>query len=306
MIEKEELVNLIYNLISKASCILPEKTMRALEEAYEKETELFPKLHMESTIRNMNLSREKMIQLCGDTGYPIFYIRTCSENIIPGGMPAIYNSIKEAVRKATDDAWLRPTVVDPLTRENPGNNIGAHMPYVVFKFDSAIDYMEITAAPKGGGTEIFGSNFRVLLHADGIRGIKYFVLESIRDSSKSGSACPPNIVGIGIGGTADISAKLAKEAAILREIGERHPEERIARLELELLDGINSLGIGALGMGGKTTALDVHIEYALTHLIGFPVAICLQCAAARVATARIYPDGSYKIVDWPDWFQRRG
>jgi len=164
--------------------------------------------------------------------------------------------------------------------------------------------VEVTCTPKGGGTELFLQSFaRTLLFADGTKGLKKFVLESLVQGNIHGKTCPPNIVGVCIGGTTDLCVKLAKEAAVLRAVGDRHPEPRIAKLEEELLDAINMTGIGPLGMTGKTTALDVHVEYAYTHLAGFPVGVANQCPAARISTALI-TDGETQFKERPNWFRR--
>jgi len=305
MLDSKFFVPLMYDLISKAVCILPENVMNALESVYQGETEPLAKVQMQTTLHHMKLSKEKMIPLCGDTGFPVFFVRMGPKLFIKDGIPTLARAIEEAVRKATEDAWIRPTMINPFTRENPGTNVGAYMPHIVYKFDPDIDFVELTSIPKGGGTEVFGPSFRVLLHADGIPGIKKFVFDSlIVHGNKTGGTCPPNIVGVGIGGTSDLAMKLAKEAAVLRKIGDRHPEESLAKLELELFDALNMTGVGPLGMGGKAMALDVHIEYAMGHLAGFSAAVSVQCPAARVATIRVYPDGRAEEREWPEWFKR--
>jgi fumarate hydratase subunit alpha len=279
--------------------------MNALELSYSQEEEPLAKVQMETTVHHMKLSKEKMIPLCGDTGFPVFFVRMGSKIFIEGGIPALGKAIESAVRGATEDAWIRPTMINPFTRENPGTNVGAYMPHIIYKFETDIDFIELVSAPKGGGTEVFGPAFKVLLHADGIPGIKKFVFDSlVIHGNRTGGTCPPNIVGVGIGGTSDLAMKLAKEAAVLRKVGDRHPEESLAKLELELLEALNMTGIGPLGMGGKTTALDVHIEYAMGHLAGFSAAVSVQCPAARLATIRVYPDGQIEKREWPDWFKR--
>jgi fumarate hydratase subunit alpha len=305
MMDGPFLVPRIYDLISKSVCILPENVRNALESVYREETEPLAKVQMETTVHHMKLSKKNMIPLCGDTGFPVFFVRIGQEIFIEGGIPTLSKAIEEAVRRATEDAWIRPTMINPFTRENPGTNVGAYMPHVVYKFDPDIDFVELTSSPKGGGTELFGPAFRVLLHADGIPGIKKFVFDSlVVHGNKTGGTCPPNIVGVGIGGTSDLAAKLAKEAAVLRKIGDRHPEQSVAKLELELLDALNMTGVGPLGMGGKAMALDVHIEYAMGHLAGFSAAVSVQCPAARVATIRVYSDGRVEEREWPEWFKR--
>ena len=299
------LVPHIYQLILKATCVIPRNILNALEFAYQSEREWIPKIHMKTTIKHMKLSKKKMIPICGDTGFPVFFARLGSNIFIQGGVPGLSSAITLAVQKATQDYHIRPTVVDPFTRENPGNNVGMGMPEISYKFDPEINYIELTSAPKGGGTEIFGSHFRTLLYADSILGIKKFVIDSLAvHGNRSGGTCPPNIVGVGVGGTSDLAMKLAKEAAVLRKVGDRHPDKSLAKLELELFEALNMADIGPLGMGGKVTVLDVHIEYAMAHLVGFPVALSVQCPAARIATIRIYPDKRIEEREWPEWFKR--
>jgi fumarate hydratase subunit alpha len=150
MLDSTFFAPLMYDLISKAVCILPENVMDALESVYQGETEPLAKIQMETTVRHMKLSKEKMIPLCGDTGFPVFFVRMGSKIFIEGGIPALGKAIEEAVRKATEDAWIRPTVINPFTRQNPGTNVGAYMPHIVYKFDPAIDFMELTSTPNGG------------------------------------------------------------------------------------------------------------------------------------------------------------
>jgi fumarate hydratase subunit alpha len=195
------------------------------------------------------------------------------------------------VEKATELIPLRPNAVHPLTRKNPGTNIGERMPYINYKF-SKDDYLEITVFPKGAGSENM-SALAMLTPSQGIKGIKEFVLDTV--VSAGGKPCPPIILGIGIGGSADISMKLAKES-LLRPINERHKDDKIAALEEELLNALNLTGIGPMGLGGKTSVLGVSIEYAHCHTASFPVAINIQCWAARRATARIYSDGKVKYM----------
>ena len=305
MLDSQVLVPHIYEAIRKATYVLPENIAAALEEAYQHETDPLAKIQLETTLHHMKLAKEKRIPLCGDTGFPVFFVRLGSEVFINGGIPALEEAVKIAVQNATERGHLRPTVVNPFTRENPGTNVGAHMPLIDYKFDQDIDFIEFTSAPKGGGTEVFGPAFRVLLHADGVDGIKKFVVDQIIvHNNRTGGTCPPNIIGVGVGGTSDLAMKLSKQAAVLRRIGDRYPDKNIARFEVEILEAINMSGIGPLGMGGKTSALDVHIEYALGHLAGFSVGLSVQCPAARIATIRIYRDGRVEEREWPDWFNR--
>ena len=203
------------------------------------------------------------------------------------GVIDIIFKIKEGVKRATKEIPLRPNVVHPLTRENFGTNVGLNAPFINIEFDENLNReIEITVFPKGAGSENM-SALKMLKPSDGVEGIKKFVLETIADAG--GKPCPPIVVGVGIGGTADIALKLAKKA-LLRDIGERHKDKQVAELEKELLEKINSLGIGAMGLGGDITALDVFIEIAGCHTASLPVGICIQCWADRKATKRIKID----------------
>jgi tartrate/fumarate subfamily iron-sulfur-dependent hydro-lyase alpha chain len=290
------------DLIHTSTCRLPQENLTAMQAAYEREGEgAIGKIHLSTNLANLRLSAEHMIPICGDTGFPVFFIRVGDVDGV--SLVKIEQMIKKAVEAATRSGYIRPTVVDPLSRANPGANVGKGSPVIEYKVDPSIDYCEIIYAPKGGGTEIFGPAFRTILVADGIKGIKKFVFDSLLvDGNKTGATCPPNIVGVGVGGTSDSCMALAKQAACLRKVGSRNPDPRIAELEQELLEVINSTGVGPLGMGGRMTALDVHIEIALTHLVGTPIAMVLQCPAARVGTLRISAEGEMSEVDWPGWF----
>lgn len=307
MISEEDLTALMYELIKDGECKIPESTARGLIQALDKEEDPVAKIHLETSIKNMELSKERMIPLCGDSGFPVFYIRLGSKIPVKGGIPSIERAGIKAVEKATKDAWLRALVVDPLSWKNPGTNVGVYSPYFDYKVDPDIKYTEITFAPKGGGTEHYlAPSFRILLAADGLKGIKRFIFDTIAVfSDRTGGTCTPNIVGIGLGGTSDICMKLAKQAAVLRPIGDRHPEKRIAEIEIDLMSALNETGIGPLGTGGKTTILDVHIEYAMGRVSAIAVGIAVQCPATRIATARIYTNGKIERRDWPEWFSRR-
>ena len=299
----QELESALTQLIHRSTCELPEESFNALTNAYENEEEgSIAKLHLETNLKNLNLSKQNQIPLCADTGIPCFFIRIGTiENL---NLVELENCLVKAVENATRESYIRPTVVDPISRVNPGTNVGAGSPVIKYKVDSKIDYCEIIYAPKGGGTEIFGPSFRTILAADGVKGIKKFVFDSlVINGNRTGGTCPPNTIGIGVGGTSENCMALAKQAACLRKIGSRNPDTRVSALELELLEALNSTGIGPLGMGGKHTVLDVHIELSLTHLVGTPIAIAVQCPAARVGVLKLQQDGTITKEGWPGWFQ---
>ena len=211
---------------------------------------------------------------------------------------------ERVVKDKTAESRLRPTIVHPVSRKNPGTNVGLFYPKVDIVFDPALDFLEILFVPKGGGSEIFGSYFKMLVAADGLPAIKAFVLESFMASCYSGATCPPNIVGIGIGGTGDECMKIAKEAAILRPINDRHPDPDIAALELELLESMRQTGYGAMGFPGSTGALDVHVECALVHTGGLPVAYNTQCIVGRRRGVRISAEGEITYREGGGWIYR--
>jgi L(+)-tartrate dehydratase alpha subunit len=242
--------------------------------------------------------------ICSDTGWPLFYVR-CGDNLkIEQGFSLFREVFEEVVAEETAKSHLRPTIVHPLTRKSPGTNVGLFYPKIDIVFDSKIDFLEIIFIPKGGGSEIFASFFKMLFAADGLEGVKKFILDSFIASCYSGGPCPPNIIGIGIGGTSDECMKIAKEAAILRPIGDRHPDPEIASLEIELLEKIKGLGYGAMGFLGKTGALDLHIECALVHSGGLPVAYVGQCIVARRNKVRITPAGEIVYSNGGGWIYR--
>ncbi|OGO04795.1 MAG: hypothetical protein A2Y73_02025 [Chloroflexi bacterium RBG_13_56_8] len=193
----------------------------------------------------------------------------------------------------------------PLTGADPGNNIGMNIPVFTYKFVPG-DSVQMTFVAKGGGGELFGgSRYRVIAFGDGIIGIEKFIIDSYIDGVRGGAICPPSIVGIGIGGTFDLSAKLAKEAAALRVIGSHHPEPQIAEIERNLFEALSELKVGAMGCGGEISVLGVHVEYAHTHIAGLTVAMNTSCLITRRAVARIHASGQVEELDDPRWFDGR-
>ncbi|HDD72281.1 MAG TPA: fumarate hydratase, partial [Candidatus Bathyarchaeota archaeon] len=200
----------------------------------------------------------------------------------------------KAVSRATLEVPLRPNAVDPISRENTGDNTGRLVPWLDLELVEG-DSLELTVVPKGFGSEMM-ARLRCVPAAEGFEAVKRFIISSVLEAG--GKPCPPIVLGVGMGGVAETAMRLAKRA-IARPVGERHPEERISELEEELLEAINETGIGAMGLGGRTTALDVHVEYAHTHTVGTPVALVFQCWCARRASAIIEPDGSAVCTSHP-------
>ena len=187
----------------------------------------------------------------------------------------------------------------PLTRKDNNNNLGIHAPEVQYAFEPGGEWLDLTTVHKGG---LFGTDYRMLFPADGIPGIKKFFLDTMIQFGRRGMACQPAVVGIGIGGCKDTTMRIAKEAACLRQVGDRNPDPEIAELELELKELGNSIGMGPMGFVGSQMVVDAHIEVAYAHTGGMQTAIHTFCFASRRASARIWPDGKVKFRSDPKWF----
>ncbi len=278
VIDTSEIIPVIADLCKKSCYELNDNLMCALREAYTKEESPYGKDTLDLLIKNAEYAKKEQIACCHDTGTAVV-IMEIGQEISWTGMPLV-EAVYAGVRKGYEEGYLRKSMVrDPLDRVNTGDNT----PCVFHPEIVSGDKVHITVMPKGGGSENMGA-FTNLVPADGEDGVKDFVMKTIEYAG--GKTCPPIIVGIGIGGTMDKCAWLAKKA-LLRPIGERNPIPHYARMEEELLERINNLGIGPLGMGGRVTALDVHIEYFPCHITALPVAINLQCHASRYASAEL-------------------
>ncbi|MFC2009068.1 fumarate hydratase, partial [Chloroflexota bacterium] len=239
--------------------------------------------------------------LCPDTGAPTFYVRVGDNVRLQEGFSSLWEIGKRALSDITKQGRLRPNLVHPITRANYGDNTGRLMPQVELVFDPTISHMDIMAVPVSGGSETSGTFFRMMSPVDGRDGILRFVLDCVLASTYAGKTCPPNIIGVGIGGPADMCMRLAKQAAVVRPIGRHNPDPDIAALENEVLGIVNSLEIGPLGRGGNTGAHAVHIEYAACHISGLPVAYNAQCLLGRRGVARIEKDGAVAIIKSMEW-----
>ena len=278
MITQDRIKDAVYELYKKAAIVLGNDVKKALEDALKVEDNELARLNIEAILKNIKLAEEKQIPMCQDTGLPVIFVKLGNvevENLRAG--------IEEGIEKATKEIPIRPNIVDPITRENTNINVGDYIPPIDIELIDE-DYLEITILPKGFGSEN-NNAMKMALPAEGIQGIKDFVVESVLKAK--GKPCPPTVIGVGIGGTSDLCLKLGKKA-LLGEVGKRNPDPEIAKLELEILEEINKSGIGPMGLGGKTTTLDVKILKAHTHTAGLPVGVCVQCWADRHATTKIY------------------
>ncbi len=274
--------------ITRATIYLPPDVKEALRKAYESEVSEASKSQLKAILDNVKLAEELRRPICQDTGLILFFTKVGYD--FPG-IKVIEKAFVNAVRKATKEVPLRPNTVNPITGKNPGDNTGRFVPYIHWEFTEG-DSLEFTVVPKGGGSEAVG-----LLEfpppGEGLRAVKRIVIDAVL---KAGAKpCPPTIIGVGIGGGGDIATILAKKAACVRKLGTKHPDPEIAKLEEELYEAINELGIGAMGLGGKYTILGIHIEYAHRHPATYPVAVIFQCWATRRASAIVKADGTYSV-----------
>ena len=236
-------------------------------------------------LTNIRVAEDTHNLLCQDTGIPIYDV------LIGAGVEFDGHALKQAIRRgcerATREHPLRSSVVHPLTRRNEHTSCGAGVPVIHVDFAQQRDVLSIAMVPKGSGSEN-GSFLKMAIPAEGVDGIKTFVVDSV--IAAGGKPCPPTIVGVGIGGTSDLCVALAKRAAT-RALGSRCADPDGARLEEELSAAVNRLGVGPQGLGGDSTAFAVHVELAATHITMNPVAVNMQCHSARRATATFTPAG---------------
>ena len=282
----EDIKHGIVQLIKKAETELPNDVIIALKKALEIE-EGIAKIQIEAILKNIDLAKKTKRPMCQDTGIQTFFVTI---GIDFPQINRLKELITEAVKKATIQVPLRPNTVDPFTGKNHKDNTGDNIPYITWDFVDGSDVV-ITALPKGGGSENM-SKLGMLKPGVGIEGFKNFVVDEMIKAA--GNPCPPTVVGVGIGGGADLAMKLGKKA-LLRPVGKRHKNKAIAAIEYELIKRINNSGIGPMGLGGKTTVLDVHIEKAHRHPASLPVGIAVQCWADRRAQMVIHADGSWEV-----------
>ena len=282
----EDIEQGIVELIRKAETELPDDVVKALEKANKIE-EGVAKTQIEAILKNIDLAKESKRPMCQDTGIQTFFVTI---GIDFPHINELKNIISNGVKKGTEEIPLRPNTVDPFLGINHKDNTGDQIPYITWDFTEGSDVL-ITALPKGGGSENM-SKLGMLKPGVGIEGVKDFVVEEMIKAA--GNPCPPTVVGVGIGGGADLSLKLGKKA-LLRPVGDRHKDKTIASIEEELIERINESGIGPMGLGGKTTVLDVHIEKAHRHPASLPVGIAVQCWADRRAHMIIHKDGSWEV-----------
>jgi fumarate hydratase subunit alpha/L(+)-tartrate dehydratase alpha subunit len=239
---------------------------------------------MFTILENIEAADSHDTLVCQDTGLPVFKVVIG----LPVDVAELKLRLQKGCERATAEYPLRSNTVHPLTRQHTGTNTGHGIPVIKLEFVPGMGRIEIVMAPKGSGSENM-SFLKMLTPAEGVKGVKRFVLQCIFESGAK--PCPPMIVGIGVGGTSDLAMQLAKEASTFRKIGSANADPDAAALERELLDKINQTGIGPQGLGGASTALAVHVEWAHTHISQNPVAVNIQCWRGERAEAAISSDG---------------
>lgn len=257
----------------------------ALKKASERETNPTAKEIFKTILANVEVADKESMLICQDTGLPIYMVKVGSKFQVD--CAKIAAALKEGAKRATVEHPFRSSSTHPITRVNPQTSVGEGLPIIYWDFIEKNDYLDILMIPKGSGSENM-SAMKMFTPADGVAALKKFVVDTVLQTGSN--PCPPGVIGVGIGGTADLVSKLAKEA-IARPVGSHNHDPFFAKMEDELFEAINSLGIGPMGLGGAVTTLAVHIEWAYTHITQNPVAVNTQCWPARRARAKIYPDG---------------
>lgn len=272
VIQTEEIMEQIKEMCIRAAHFLSEDMNTAMKQALKAEQSLLGKQILEQLQENMEIAGKEMIPICQDTGMAVIFLEIGQNVHFAGG--DLEAAINEGVRQGYMEGYLRKSVVgDPLLRENTRDNTPAVIHYSIIPGDK----VKITVAPKGFGSENM-SKIYMLKPAQGVEGVKDAIVQTVSEAGPN--ACPPVVVGVGIGGTFEKAALLAKQA-LVREVGAHSEKEHIKALELEVLERINNLGIGPAGLGGKVTALAVNINTYATHIAGLPVAVNICCHVNR-------------------------
>ena len=290
--DEDRLKNIIKKLLILTTTSLPLDVVNGLKRIC-KGSDNVLKLVCDLMLENLDYAHRGSIPLCQDTGIPIFYVdlgaKSPFKELIVRNIDHI---VKNVVRELTLKGFLRPNVIDPLTRKNTGDNVGVNIPWIELSMSKDSSDVLITLYLATGGSNLLG---RALTYPilRGIDGLIDLIINTLADLGYN--ACPPLVVGIGLGPTAEIAIKLARKA-LLRPIGSRNKDPRIASLESKLFTEINRLGIGIQGLGQGPTLLDLHVEYASTHVAILSVGIMVSCWALRRSILKISPEGKAYVI----------
>ncbi len=299
MINLETVESAGYEIMKKAAIDIPADYLGGIKEVQKAETNTLSGYVIKTMVDNYEAATEDRRPMCADTGLPRYYIKIGDDAPLSGGFTGIERALRSATARATLDVPLRPNRVHPLWRTEHNNNVGINAPEMEWSFEPDADWVDITTVHKGG---LFGTDYRMLFPGDGIDGIKRFYLDTLISFGKRGLCCQPAIVGVGIGGSKDTCMQLGKQAACLRSVGNRNPDKKIAKLEMELKEIGNGIGMGPMGFVGSSMVVDCHIEVGFTHTGGMPVSVHTFCLSSRRATARIHASGEIEYRTDPQWF----
>jgi fumarate hydratase subunit alpha len=282
MLSERDFRATLEEMLKLAETTLPEDVVKALERSKAREQGAIAKKQLELMLENLELANQRGVPICQDTGIPIFFVEYGLDLDLGFDLNSV---IPQAVQDATRSVPLRPNVVDPLDRKNTENNTGEWQPAIHVQLVPGED-LKIDLLVKGAGAENW-SRLHMLGPTSSASDIEQVVLRTIEEAG--GQPCPPTIVGVGIGGSADMACLLAKRA-LLRPVDETSDDRNLAKMERRLTKAANELGIGPMGLGGKTTVLGIHLEKADCHAASLPLAINFQCWVARRASARLIDD----------------
>ena len=295
---RESVAHAVYPIVEEAAgeCYvralkeLPPDVKAALRGARDSETDPTGRVLLDIMAENIAVAERDTNLVCQDTGTVVFWLEIGEDCAL--NLAKVTAAVSAGIARATLEHSLRPNAVHPVTRQNTHTNTGRHLPVMHYEFvpgsaEMPGDALKLHCLPKGSGSENM-SFLKMLIPADGVQGVKRFILECVVEAGPK--PCPPTLVGVGLGGTSDLCTALAKKA-VLRPLGSHSDDPVIAALEDELFAAANELGIGPMGLGGSNTVLGVHIEHADTHITQNPVAVNLQCWAARRSSALVTPDG---------------
>lgn len=284
-VDLQQIEEVAKELYIRALKILPPDIKRGFDDLVRQETDATGKAVLGTMVQNIAVAESTDNMLCQDTGIPIYNVTIGSGVEVDG--QALQDAIRKGCERATKEYPLRSSVVHPLTRKNNHTSTGPGVPVIHFGFSSVADTLRLEMVPKGSGSEN-NSWLKMAIPAEGVDAVKAFVVDRVLEAG--GKTCPPTIVGVGVGGTADLCVHLAKIAAT-RSLGSHCEDPEGRRLEDQLSKAVNQLGVGAQGLGGDATSFAVHVELAATHITMNPVAVNMQCHSARRASAAFTPNG---------------
>ena len=289
---EEEIKGLIHATVLRAVTEISSDVRALLEKALKRERSETARSMLSSMVENLDIAKAEDKAVCQSPGYPTAWVSHGDEN-----MPlCVKEAIAGAVAEATEKGYLRPSIVDPLTRVNSGDNTGKGVPNIEYEYVPGQKYMDFIISFKGCGAEL-GNAMKIMTTATlgkDLSGLKRLILETAVNAG--GKPCPPYGIGVGVGGQMDVAAKLSRKAISTHSWDDVNPDPELAALEAELLDAVNALGLGAAGTGGDTVCLALKMERAHTHTAIAPVCINFHCWVARRAGFRIYDDGRVETL----------